>query len=94
MRSIHGRRAAFGQQRIQGAVGRLQVGIGHTLDVIRLHGFHILQITIREIEVIDRDPAITEILRLPFHGLACAQRARDELLHHLIQLRRFHGFIL
>ena len=93
MCTIHSRRAPFGHQRIQGAISRLQVRIDNTLYVIWLNSFHALEITIREIEVIHRDPAITQILRLPFHGLASTQRAGDELLHHFIQLHRSHRLV-
>ena len=77
-----------GQQRVERAVLRREVCAGDALQVGGRDALDGGQVALGEIQVIGREPAAAQVLRLALHGLARGERGGDELLHRLAQFVR------
>ena len=78
------RRRAVRQQRVERAVFRREIFAGDALDVVRRHALDGGKVALREREIVRREPASAEIVRLAFHRLARGQRGGGELLGRLL----------
>ena len=76
---------ARGQQRVKGAVLRREILAGDALEVGGRDAFDGRQVALGEIQVVGRQPASAQVLRLALHGLARGEGGGDELLHRLAQ---------
>ena len=79
-------RGAGGQQGVEGAIFRSKIFARDPLEVGECDPLDGGEVAFGEVEVVGRQPASAQVLRLALHGLARREDGGDELLHGFPEL--------